>query len=1146
MKNIIVLLFLILLQACGGSSDKSQIDIPKKQQSITFKTEGKITKDYGSSDFINLATGLGAGSISYSTDNTNVATVNANTGKVTVVDIGEAKITASIAEGNKYLAASASYVLTVNKASPKITFNKSALIEADYSEARIINLATSNSDGEISYVSSNNEIATVNPETGVVDFITVGEVTIKANVTADSKYLASSATYQLTINKTTPVISFTDGELIEKEYLDNDFINIVTTNSEGVISYQSSNTDVAVINTETGLVDILAMGEVTITASISQDDNFKALQKSFKLIVNKETPTFVFNKVPEEGFRLVNGGKSFGLPLPNLYIGPSEVKINLWDEYMSYPWNAFEIEYSHEGVISINKSWGDEFPYEAFVEIVDEGESVIKLNLPETSQLNSVSGQFTVKVRQGKIDFSFDDKTDLIADILTPSYTRTAVGGHGTEVSYTTSEPKVAVVDRLTGKVEIKGMGKAIISAVSQGQGAVDSNFDSYSIVVTSETIESPSLVTWTGKHNTEIHLQESSVAMEYVISENSNCDPGSLANCTVMAQGDLSSEPSVVDNLTLNNNATSWFKLNNKSSMPVDISVTKFPPGYCSANLVFKGRLWRIGGRVDDSLNESYPVDPGFATNHVWSSVNGENWKLETESPAFPAVECPQAFVFQNMMWLIVLEGENTAKIWSSTDGIKWQTQNVLAENQVPFKSSEIVLFKDKLFLYGDGEIWSSIDGVSWLQEKEIDFFGVKPIVLENKLFGIVSGYLCSSIDGINWIKVNKLDFTYRYFSHLTNLIVHKNKMWVRLSNSGYDGMFPYSEYWSSTDGINWVNERLENSDGWGDQSYFAGFAGLISFNDQLWIIAPYSEDPWKSTSNRVANSYDGRVWNTLKKYMMCKSTDYRKNNCTHVVYQSQFWQGKNESLYASADGLNWQLLTDNLPTSDLTSLTVFDEKLWLFSQGKSWSSLDGLNWMQQANGESYGLEPYESIKPVILKDEILLLTGQNGNNPAYWRSSDGKTWQFNVLGQDDLLHDVKTVHDNKLWSLVDNKVSYSNDGLSWVEVTSLAHQEFSLVSFKGNLWAFGRHNPDYKESDSYQKVYKLSNSNEWQLITESSDIAYVSHWRGPAFFREMNGKLYYFSVEDEVRSTDASVWRSTDAINWQKGQVLPINFED
>jgi hypothetical protein len=93
-------------------------------QTISFP-EASVTVDFGVTAFTGLEATLagsgGDGAVTYSSNNTSVATVNTATGTVTIVGMGTATITATKAACNEYLQATASYTLTVRLLPPVIT-----------------------------------------------------------------------------------------------------------------------------------------------------------------------------------------------------------------------------------------------------------------------------------------------------------------------------------------------------------------------------------------------------------------------------------------------------------------------------------------------------------------------------------------------------------------------------------------------------------------------------------------------------------------------------------------------------------------------------------------------------------------------------------------------------------------------------------------------------------------------------------------------------------------------------------------------------------------------------------------------------------------------------------------------------------------
>ncbi|WP_296331605.1 DUF1566 domain-containing protein [uncultured Treponema sp.] len=89
----------------------------KTAGSISYAT-ASVSKTTADEAFTNTLTNTGDGTVSYASSKTDVATVNATTGEVTIVGAGESTITATVADSDTYTYATktASYTLTVTQA----------------------------------------------------------------------------------------------------------------------------------------------------------------------------------------------------------------------------------------------------------------------------------------------------------------------------------------------------------------------------------------------------------------------------------------------------------------------------------------------------------------------------------------------------------------------------------------------------------------------------------------------------------------------------------------------------------------------------------------------------------------------------------------------------------------------------------------------------------------------------------------------------------------------------------------------------------------------------------------------------------------------------------------------------------------------
>ncbi len=100
----------------SGTVEKQVDIIEKMNQELSF-AEATVTKKYNDAKFkIAPIHNVGDGEITYTSSNTNVATVSSKTGEVTIVGVGEANITATASETDLYKQSEVSYKLIVNKA----------------------------------------------------------------------------------------------------------------------------------------------------------------------------------------------------------------------------------------------------------------------------------------------------------------------------------------------------------------------------------------------------------------------------------------------------------------------------------------------------------------------------------------------------------------------------------------------------------------------------------------------------------------------------------------------------------------------------------------------------------------------------------------------------------------------------------------------------------------------------------------------------------------------------------------------------------------------------------------------------------------------------------------------------------------------
>ena len=97
----------------------------------------------------------------------------------------------------------------------------------------------------------------------------------------------SWTTYVAPGQKQDPSFTYATQKITKLLSADN-FTNALTNNSDGVVTYTSSNNSCATVNPTTGEVDILDLGTTTITASVAESANFNAASVSYVITVKPD------------------------------------------------------------------------------------------------------------------------------------------------------------------------------------------------------------------------------------------------------------------------------------------------------------------------------------------------------------------------------------------------------------------------------------------------------------------------------------------------------------------------------------------------------------------------------------------------------------------------------------------------------------------------------------------------------------------------------------------------------------------------------------------------------------------------------------------------------------------------------------------
>jgi hypothetical protein len=199
------------------------------------------------------------------------------------------------------------------------------------------------------------------------------------------------------------------------------------------------------------------------------------------------------------------------------------------------------------------------------------------------------------------------------------------------------------------------------------------------------------------------------------------------------------------------------FYSTNDCSSWESDI-FSNPSPDWASVTLVYKGKLWSIGGTT-------------FG-RRVINSSDGITW-AEVGSSSFPvAISMAAGVVFNNKMWVVggSVSSSATRKVYYSEDGITWTEAGT---NAIPnaIRSHTCLLYNGKIWAIGginadspSRKVFYSLDGTTWAEAgtNSLPTDGCylhSSVVYNNKMY-VIGGYVNGansrkvlySTDGITW----------------------------------------------------------------------------------------------------------------------------------------------------------------------------------------------------------------------------------------------------------------------------------------------------------------------------------------------------------------------------------------------------------
>ena len=440
-----------------------------------------INYDQNNTGFTNpLTKGNGNGNITFEIEGgkSDVASIDATNGELTMNKTGTVTVTAKKAADENYKAAQASYTLTVkdvikfDKETPELDFDPEK--ENTYTQEVTIGASL----GVVKYKieeSTPSDAASIDESSGKVTITKPGKIKVGADLTigeGGNPGKTFSASYILTVNKadqTGFAFEKQNPGAITYDPKNNTFSNKASSDQgEDNVTYEiTSDNGVASIDSTTGILTILKAGDVTVKATRAADDKYNEVTAKYTLTINKADQTnFAFEK-------------------PNPEAVTYDPKNNTFSNKASSDQGADNVTYtitSDNGVASIDIN--------GTLTILKAGDVTVKATRAADDKYNEVTAKYTLTINKAdQTNFAFEKPNPeaVTYDPKNNTFSNKASSDQGADnVTYTiTSGNDVASIDSATGTLTILKAGTVTVKAIRAGDDCYNASAEiSYTLKI--------------------------------------------------------------------------------------------------------------------------------------------------------------------------------------------------------------------------------------------------------------------------------------------------------------------------------------------------------------------------------------------------------------------------------------------------------------------------------------------------------------------------------------------------------------------------------------------------------------------------------------------------------------------------------------
>ena len=438
-----------------------QVAITVAKASQTISGPASYSKKHNDGAFtLDAILTVGDGTLSYSSSNTGVATVNSN-GNITILKGGETVITIEASETTNYNSETKRVNLMVAKQPQEFlgdtTYNQT------YGDAPFhLNTFPTEGPAELSYASDNDNVASVNT-LGLVTINGAGIATITVTVAETETHAETSTTITIIVARGEQTL---DGVMsYDKTIGIDDLFNLyITHTGDGNLNYESSDENVVRIDNN-GNATLVSSGLATITINAEETINCNSTSIDVYITVNKGTQTLSGTSTHNKLYGDVPFNLNITRPIGNGTV-------------------LYESRNNETATVDASGN----------ITIVRPGTAVINVKAAETASYNESAAMYiTITVAKGIPTWSGDTSySKMIGDATFPLNIRSTSDG---ELRFESDNLNVATVDAV-GRVTVEGEGTTIIRVTALPTVHYEEPVEKEIVIIVSKKVVSPTPTT--------------------------------------------------------------------------------------------------------------------------------------------------------------------------------------------------------------------------------------------------------------------------------------------------------------------------------------------------------------------------------------------------------------------------------------------------------------------------------------------------------------------------------------------------------------------------------------------------------------------------------------------------------------------------